>query len=75
MRAKTDHRDVWLTNRLISEFLPSRFISRYVFNRQFFYTNSEELNETRRSNVVNALKSTYLKGKVAFRAQLYDLTD
>jgi hypothetical protein len=75
VRAKTDHPDAWLTNRLISEFVPSDFVSRYVFNKQGFYKDYEELNETWRSNVVDTLKSTYLKDKAAFRAQLYGLTD
>jgi hypothetical protein len=75
VRAKTDHPDAWLTNRLISEFVPSDFVSRYVFNKQGFYKDYEELNETWRSNVVDTLKTTYLKDKAAFRAQLYGLTD
>ncbi|MBT1156612.1 hypothetical protein J1C56_13510 [Aminobacter anthyllidis] len=75
VRAKADHPDAWLTNRLISEFVPSDFVSRYVFNKQGFYKDYEELNETRRSNVVDTLKTSYLKDKAAFRAQLYGLTD
>ncbi|MDH4988395.1 hypothetical protein QEZ47_23350 [Aminobacter anthyllidis] len=75
VRAKADHPDAWLTNRLISEFVPSDFVSRYVFNKQGFYKDYEELNETWRSNVVDTLKTSYLKDKAAFRAQLYGLTD
>jgi hypothetical protein len=75
VRAKPDHPDAWLTNRLISEFVPSDFVSRYVFNKQGFYKDYEELNETWRSNVVDTLKTSYLKDKAAFRTQLYGLTD
>ena len=75
VRAKPDHPDAWLTNRLISEFVPSDFVSRYVFNKQGFYKDYEELNETWRSNVVDTLKTSYLKDKTAFRTQLYGLTD
>lgn len=75
VRAKTDHPDAWLTNRLISEFVPSDFVSRYVFNKQGFYKDYEGLNEVWRSNVVDTLKNSYLKDKAAFRAQLYGLTD
>ena len=41
VRAKPDHPDAWLTNRLISDFVPSDFVSRYVFNKQGFYTDYE----------------------------------
>lgn len=75
VRAKPDHPDAWLTNRLISEFVPSDFVSRYVFNKQGFYKDYQELNETWRSNVVDTLKNSYLNDKAAFRAQLYGLTD
>ncbi|PWK63836.1 DUF6638 family protein [Aminobacter sp. AP02] len=75
VRAKPDHPDAWLTNRLISEFVPSDLVSRYVFNKQGFYKDYQELNETWRSNVVDTLKNSYLNDKAAFRAQLYGLTD
>ena len=41
VRAKPDHPDAWLTNRLISDFVPSDFVSRYVFNKQGFYKDYE----------------------------------
>ena len=41
VRAKPDHPDAWLTNRLISDFVPSDFVSRYVFNKQGFYQDYE----------------------------------
>ncbi|MGF7009145.1 DUF6638 family protein [Aminobacter sp. BE322] len=75
VRAKPDHPDAWLTNRLISEFVPADFVSRYVFNKQGFYKDYESLNEVWRANVVDTLKNSYLKDKAAFRAQLYGLTD
>ncbi|MEO5325693.1 hypothetical protein PV773_20495 [Mesorhizobium sp. CC13] len=75
VRAKPDHSDAWLTNRLISEFVPADFVSRYVFNKQGFYKDYESLNEVWRANVVDTLKNSYLKDKAAFRAQLYGLTD
>ncbi|WP_269930681.1 DUF6638 family protein [Aminobacter sp. HY435] len=75
VRAKPDHPDAWLTNRLISEFVPADFVSRYVFNKQGFYKDYQNLNEVWRSNVVDTLKNSYLKDKAAFRTQLYGLTD
>ena len=41
VRAKPDHPDAWLTNRLISDFVPSDFVSKYVFNKQAFYKDYE----------------------------------
>jgi hypothetical protein len=75
VRAKPDHPDAWLTNRLISDFVPSDFVSRYVFNKQGFYKDYEGFSQPWREHVVDILKTTYLKDKVAFRTRLYGLTD
>lgn len=75
IRAKPDHPDAWLTNRLISDFVPSDFVSRYVFNKQGFYKDYEGFGEAWRRHVVNTLKTTYLKDKEALRARLYGLAD
>ena len=75
VRAKPDHPDAWLTNRLISDFVPSDFVSRYVFNKQGFYQDYAASTDLWRSHVVATLKTTYLKDKEAFRARLYGLTD
>ena len=75
VRAKPDHPDAWLTNRLISDFVPSDFVSKYVFNKQGFYADYEAAGEAWRTQVVDILKTTYLKDKDAFRARLYGLKD
>ncbi|MCV3241835.1 DUF6638 family protein [Mesorhizobium sp. ZC-5] len=75
VRASPDHPDAWLTNRLISDFVPSDFVSRYVFNKQGFYKDYEGYNQVQRSAVVDTLKTTYLKDKEAFRERLYGLVD
>ena len=75
VRAKPDHPDAWLTNRLISDFVPSDFVSRYVFNKQGFYQDYAASTDLWRSHVVATLKTTYLKDKEAFRTRLYGLTD
>ncbi len=75
VRAKPDHPDAWLTNRLISDFVPSDFVSRYVFNKQGFYTDYEGWSDTWRRHVVATLKTTYLKDKAGLRARLYGLVD
>ena len=75
VRAKPDHPDAWLINRLISDFVPFDFVSRYVFNKQGFYKDYEGYGEAQRAAVVDTLKTTYLKDKEAFRARLYGLVD
>ena len=75
VRARSDHPDAWLTNRLISDFVPDDFVSRYIFNKQGFYKDFEGYDAVQRSAVVDTLKTTYLKDKEAFRARLYGLAD
>jgi hypothetical protein len=75
VRAKPDHPDAWLVNRLISDFVPFDFVSRYIFNKQGFYRDYEGFSESYRAYVVNTLKTTYLKDKVGMRTRLYGLTD
>ena len=75
VRARPDHPDAWLTNRLISDFVPDDFVSRYIFNKQGFYRDYEGFDPVWRGHVVETLKDTYLKDKAAFRARLYGLRD
>ena len=75
VRAKPDHPDAWLTNQLISDFVPQDFVSRYVFNKPGFYKDFDGFSDAWRSHVVDVLKTTYLKDKAAFRMRLYGLTD
>ena len=73
LRGKPDHPDRWLVNRLISEFVPSDFVSKYVFNKQGFYTDYQAYAAPWKEHVVETLKSTYLSDKAVFRKRLYDL--
>ncbi len=75
VRAAPDHPDAWLTNRLISDFIPDDFLSRYVFAKQEFYKDYQTWPPAWRAHVVDTLKSTYLKDKAAFRERLYGLKD
>ncbi|AZN96008.1 hypothetical protein EJ066_01085 [Mesorhizobium sp. M9A.F.Ca.ET.002.03.1.2] len=75
IRAKPDHADAWLTNQLISDFVPQDFVSRYVFNKPGFYRDYGGFSDAWRSHVVDVLKTTYLKDKATFRTRLYGLTD
>ncbi|WP_026481029.1 DUF6638 family protein [Ahrensia sp. 13_GOM-1096m] len=73
VRAKPDHPDAWLTNRLICEFNRVDFVSRYIFNKQAFYNDYEEYDVQYRNHIVETLKATYLNDKAALRARLYGL--
>lgn len=75
VRAKPEHPDAWLINRLISDFVPLDFASRYVFNKQGFYRDYEGFAPVWRKHVVATLKNTYLQDKAAFRQRLYGLGD
>lgn len=72
-RADPEHKDAWLTNRLISDFVPSDFIARYVFNKQGFYRDYESWPGGWREYVVARLKTAYLRDKLALRKRLYGL--
>lgn len=75
VRAKPEHPDAWLTNGLIADFVPDDFVSRYVFNKQSFYSDYESFSKPWRRHVVETLKSTYLSDKAALRERLYGLAD
>ena len=75
VRARPDHPDAWLTNQLISDFVPDDFVSRYVFSKQTFYKDYEAWPARWRAHVVETLKTTYLRDKAAFRERLYGLKD
>jgi hypothetical protein len=73
VRAKPDHPDAWLTNRLIAEHAPGDFLSRYVFDKEGFYAFYEAQGESYRTHIVETLKALYLRDKKALRARLYGL--
>ena len=75
VRAKPDHPDAWLVNRLISDFVPADFVSRYIFNKQGFYRDYQAMTPRRRADIVHALKNAYLRDRSGFRARLYGLRD
>ncbi|MGL4404981.1 MAG: DUF6638 family protein, partial [Notoacmeibacter sp.] len=73
VRARPDHVDAWLTNRLISDYVPSDFVSMYVFNKEGFYEFYEAQDDNYRAHIVETLKSLYLSNKAGLRARLYGL--
>ncbi|MDO9414856.1 DUF6638 family protein [Pararhizobium sp.] len=75
VRAAPDHPDQWLTNRLIAQLLPQDFVSRFVFDKQGFYTAYEGYSEKYRDYVVATLSRTYLEDKAGFRRRLYGIKE
>lgn len=73
VRAKPEHRDQWLTNRLISQLTPMDFVSRFIFDKQGFYDAYEGFSDGFREYVVSRLSQTYLKDKAGFRKRLYGI--
>ena len=71
VRAAPKHDDRWLVNRLIAEFVPSDFVSNFVFHKPLFYRRYERRDDAFREHVVRTLESTYVRDKRAFRARLY----
>lgn len=75
IRARPDHPDQWLTNRLIAQFNPSDFVSRFIFDKHGFYSAYEGFRESFREYVVAKLSATYLVDKKTMRKRLYGIGD
>ena len=75
VRAKPDHPDAWLTNRLISDFVPVGFRVALRLQQAGLLQGLRRLERAVAAPVVDTLKTTYLKDKAAFRARLYGLVD
>ncbi|MCG6859144.1 MAG: hypothetical protein LJE67_13885 [Salaquimonas sp.] len=70
-RANPDHPDFYLVNRLISEYLPFDYMTRFVFNKPRFYRDYETWPENYRDYVVKQIRDNYLANKKALRRRLY----
>ena len=70
-RANPEHPDFYLVNRLISDYLPFDYMSRFVFNKPRFYRDYENWPENYRDFVVKQIRDTYLPDKKALRRRLY----
>lgn len=75
VRARPDHPDAWLVNRLISDFVPFDFVARYIFNKQGFYRDYQDYPPALKNHVVETLRKTYLQDKPGLRRKLYGLND
>ena len=70
-RANPEHADYFLVNRLISEYLPFDFMTRFVFNKPGFYRDYQDWPEPYREYVVATIRDNYLNDKRALRHRLY----
>lgn len=70
-RAVPEHRDMALTNRLISHYVPFDFITRFEFNRPAFNRDSKNWSQGYSDFVAKALENTYLKDKERVYEELY----
>ena len=71
-RARPDHPENALVNRLISEFVPFDFLTRYIVNKEAFYEDYRTLPESYRDYVVNLVTTTYFPDKPAFRRRMFE---
>ncbi len=71
IRAKPNHADRWTTNRLIASFVPSDYVSRFIFDKQGFYLTYNAYAPTFKDLVVKELVEGYLTDKKAAREGLY----
>ncbi|MEE9376134.1 MAG: DUF6638 family protein [Rhizobiaceae bacterium] len=72
-RAKPGHDDQWLVNRLISDYVPFDFVSRFIFNKPAFYKDYEGWGEGLREKVVERVLATYLDNKEELRRLRYGM--
>ncbi|MEP1209396.1 MAG: DUF6638 family protein [Rhizobiaceae bacterium] len=72
-RAKPGHDDQWLVNRLISDYVPFDFITRYVFNKPAFYADYDKWGAGLKQHVVDRVQDTYLSNKSRFRTDMFGM--
>ena len=70
-RAHPDHPDRNLVNRMIAEFVPFDFLTRFVVNKEAFYRDYRRYPENFRDFVIEIMRTKYLHDKAAFRSALF----
>jgi hypothetical protein len=71
IRAKPSHVDRWVVSRLISTFVPSDYVSRFVFDKAGFYNTYNAYDSRFKDLVVKELAEGYLEDKKGLRERLY----
>lgn len=70
-RAKPTHPDQWLVHRLLSDYVPFDFLTRYIFNKPAFYADYENWGDGLKQHVVKTVSDTYLSDKEGLRRRVY----
>ncbi len=74
-RADPDEDEQGLTNRLISEYVPFDFLTRFEFNRPGFNRDREGWSANYREFVENVIENTYLRNREREFENLFGLDD
>ena len=72
MRANPDHPDHWVVNRLLSEYVPFDFLTRFIVNKEAFYDDYQTFESKFRDYVVQSVTTTYFPEREAFLARMFD---
>lgn len=72
MRANPDHPDHWVVNRLLSEYVPFDFLTRFIVNKEAFYDDYQGFESKFRDYVVHAVTTTYFPQREEFLARMFD---
>lgn len=70
-RARPEHPDAGLINRLIAEFVPFDFVLRFMVNKEAFYRDYETYPDNLRDYVVALIETTYFRGKEIYWQRLF----
>jgi len=72
MRANPDHPDHWVVNRLLSEYVPFDFLTRFIVNKEAFYDDYQTFESKFRDYVIHSVTTTYFPEREAFLARMFD---
>jgi len=71
-RAQPGHPDKALVNRLISEYVPFDFLTRFVVNKDAFYRDYRGYPEGFRDFVIDTMRAHYIGDKAGFRSKVFE---
>ena len=71
IRANPAHEDAVLVNRLLSEYAPFDYFTRFAVNKQGFYSDYEKMSDNLRSFVAGRLAQDYFPVRQAFWDELF----
>ena len=72
MRANPDHPDHWVVNRLLSEYVPFDFLTRFIVNKEAFYDDYQSFKSKFRDYVVHMVSTTYFPQRDQFLARMFE---